>query len=387
MHTLGLPNNMRDIRTSSPSGPTAPDAIDPGRNRNFRHRTTSFKKGKSDLKILTINAEGLRNKRAAFHLLIEEHNADIVCITESKIDSNISSQELFPAQFNVYRKDRDNGGGGVITAVRSNLISTPCPELDADCEIIWVCVHLHNTKPLYIGNFYRPPNKPVDYWTKLEESLDKLPERNSLPFTILTGDFNCPEITWPSSEREDPTPGNHHGNYLLLLCDKFHFKQTTPGPTRTTDRTANLLDLVLTNLPNKIGSCEVQPGISDHDVVATSVISKPQLLKKPKRKVVLANRGDYEQMRKDALEISQSYFTEDPSLCSVQQNYTKLKNALLNSRDANIPSKMARSSNNLPWVTRDIRKHTKKRNKLHKKAKISKLPDDWDFFLEKLVNL
>ena len=46
----------------------------------------------------------------------------------------------------------------------------------------------------------------------------------------------------------------------------------------------------------------------------------------------------------------------------------------------NIPSKMSRPSNSLLWVTKNIRKMIKKRDKLHKKATRSQSPADWENF-------
>ena len=107
----------------------------------------------------------------------------------------------------------------------------------------------------------------------MDESLSKVRTKSTVPFIVLTGDFNCSKTTWPKTDSEMPIAGNHHGNHLLAICDEFHLKQMTKEPTRVTETTESILDLVLTNLPSKISSCEVIPGVSDHDVVLTFVVS------------------------------------------------------------------------------------------------------------------
>jgi len=70
---------------------------------------------KSYLTFLSLNCCSLRSnsKRASFLAIIEEHHPDIVCGCESHLDNTYHASEIFPDAYNVYRKDRVEGGGGV----------------------------------------------------------------------------------------------------------------------------------------------------------------------------------------------------------------------------------------------------------------------------------
>jgi hypothetical protein len=70
-------------------------------------------------------------------LLLDSIKPDIICGTETWIDNSIKDSQIFPPGYNIYRNDRNLNGGGVLLAVRGNLISSPVPELQTDCEIIW----------------------------------------------------------------------------------------------------------------------------------------------------------------------------------------------------------------------------------------------------------
>ena len=72
----------------------------------------------------------------------------------------------------VNRKDNKFGAGGVLIALRSDLIVTPLKELDTSCEVGWIKLEINKSKPLYIGCFYRTPSK--DDINKLHESISKL---------------------------------------------------------------------------------------------------------------------------------------------------------------------------------------------------------------------
>ena len=63
-----------------------------------------------------------------------------MAIQETKIDETISSVELFPdsCPYNVYRKDRNLHGGGVMLLINKELSHMHMKELENDSESVWV---------------------------------------------------------------------------------------------------------------------------------------------------------------------------------------------------------------------------------------------------------
>ena len=80
---------------------------------------------------------------------LDFHQPPIVAIQETKIDSSISTSELFPetCPYNVYRKDRNSKGGGVVLLIHKDISHMPIIELENDSESVWVKVF---TKKLLI---------------------------------------------------------------------------------------------------------------------------------------------------------------------------------------------------------------------------------------------
>ena len=60
---------------------------------------------------------------------------DIIVGCESHLDNSYTSSEIFPAGFNIYRKDRTAGGGGVFLAINDTLATMEEPALDANAEL------------------------------------------------------------------------------------------------------------------------------------------------------------------------------------------------------------------------------------------------------------
>ena len=84
----------------------------------------------------------------------------------------------------------------------------------------------------------------------------------------------------------------------------------------------------------------------------------------------LYQKGDYESMRKDTLEFAkEKYFNGHSDTRSVQENFDLLTSFLIqDSADKHIPSKTSRSVSSIPWITSEIRRKNRRKNKTHAKA-------------------
>ena len=63
-----------------------------------------------------------------------------MAIQETKIDSTITTSEVFPetCMYSVYRKDRNNHGGGVMLFIHRDISHMPIMELENTSESVWV---------------------------------------------------------------------------------------------------------------------------------------------------------------------------------------------------------------------------------------------------------
>ena len=86
------------------------------------------------LKFVSININSIRGKKLELLAFLDFHQPQIVAIQETKIDSSISTSELFPEScpYNVYRKDRTLDGGGVMLLIHKDISHMPITELEND---------------------------------------------------------------------------------------------------------------------------------------------------------------------------------------------------------------------------------------------------------------
>ena len=94
-----------------------------------------------------MNINSLRGKKLDLLAFLDVHNPHIVAVQETKIDSSIATSELFPetCPYNIFRKDRNLHGGGVMLLIHKDIPHMPLSELENDSESVWVKVFANKT--------------------------------------------------------------------------------------------------------------------------------------------------------------------------------------------------------------------------------------------------
>ena len=100
-----------------------------------------------------------------------------MAIQETKIDSSMATSELFPEScpYNIYRKDRNLHGGGVMLLVHKDISHMPITELENNSESVWVKV-LANKTSHYVASWYRQPGGTSEDFQQLlfKDQLDHI---------------------------------------------------------------------------------------------------------------------------------------------------------------------------------------------------------------------
>lgn len=165
----------------------------------------------------------MRNKIAEVEVIIDKYKPDIIFGNESWLNSDILNSEVFPANYTVYRKDRNSKcpGGGVFHR----------PDFDSDYEIIWTQCQLagSNIKSIFFGSFYRSKATDSESLEALQSSLLKMGNILQKNSVILAGDFKAPSINWPNLDSYLTSPSER----LLEMMDERDLKQLVQSsPTR-----------------------------------------------------------------------------------------------------------------------------------------------------------
>ena len=161
----------------------------------------------------------------------------------------------------MFRKDRKKGGRGLIAFISTNIASkkVTAPAYK-HVEVLAIEIKTTCSTILLVG-VYRPPKAAGnDYFSKLEDELSSLCMWAELQkqTVILMGDLNLNRMD--TNKRE--------GKLLIDLEESFNLTCLINSPTRITNVSSTLIDVLLTNRPDYfIKSGTFDPEISDHCLI------------------------------------------------------------------------------------------------------------------------
>lgn len=160
------------------------------------------------LKIIQWNARSAYSNTKSIRQLLDEENFDIAIISETwyKPDYDVRLNG-----FNIIRKDRPGGKGGVAIFVSNKIPFTVIKFQNNFNDKIEVCGILINIngKKLSVMSLYRPPNikaTVTDYVNIFKQMSHSV---------VIGGDFNAHHGLWGSSIN------NHDGSILVDALDYF----------------------------------------------------------------------------------------------------------------------------------------------------------------------
>ena len=159
--------------------------------------------------------------------------------TETWLSESVFDQEILPANYNIYRKDRPSRGGGVLIAVKDTIPVSVVPSNLSNNTPETIAVRLNLRKPIILGCVYLPPCPSDSYMNDTISNLTQIVQSNPTADTIIAGDFNLPNIQWDTLSSTSSSSSAFcvfvFDNSLIQLIDQ---------PTHVK---GNILDLVLSN--------------------------------------------------------------------------------------------------------------------------------------------
>ena len=191
-------------------------------------------------------------------IVLAEYSFDILAINESKIDSSISDNELHIIGNNIFRKDRNRHGGGMILYIRDNIPFSKRIDLTPkDLEKVCIEINRPHSKSVLLNPGYRSRSSDMNLLHEYADFLCKCEVENK--DLIVSGDLNCDV---------EKTLHDKHTQKLQFICSLYQFDQLINEPTRITQTSASLIDLILTNKSENISqSGVVHFGITDHSLI------------------------------------------------------------------------------------------------------------------------
>ena len=221
-----------------------------------------------------------------FQGLVYGNNLDVVAVTETWLhDGYFDGEILSSSLYIIFRKDR---GGGVLLAVKTDLLAYGRPDLVPQNSEILVCGLVSpNSFKITFFLCYRPANCSLfmDYFECL---LANVRETSGRICTV--DDFNMPSINW---EYVVDLSNSTDGIKFCNLIKSQLLTQLVREPTKISHFSESILDLIFCNHPEEIFDVSaVEDFSSDHLAVSVSLLTKLKRLKKSVRTVYNLRKAD-----------------------------------------------------------------------------------------------
>lgn len=155
------------------------------------------------LKVLNVNCQSVGPKKGEFQKLIDSTSTDtgIATVTWLKEGKHhfgeIREVHNFSSCYKLYRKDREDGYGGMFVGVARELASSRAEELETEAESVWVSISLTGNKILLVSGFYRPHENDETRLDQFKSSVARLASYPNAHIWIA-GNLNFPGIDWVS---------------------------------------------------------------------------------------------------------------------------------------------------------------------------------------------
>lgn len=249
----------------------------PTNNCNKSSRPRGRRETTSNIKVAHLNIRSLKNRE---HLILAKETVisnriDIFTISKSWLDGSVPDDEVEFSGYILNRLDRVNKHEGDVCAFvrqeyRAERLSEICYISESGLHQLWLKIQVRNFKSFLVCAAYRPPNAHLECFdSDFRNTLFSALSLN-LPVYIL-GDVNCNLLGL-----QDPP-----AQAFVSFCSCFNLSQVISLPTRITESTESLIDVVLVSNVSLVKEAKVSPSsISDHDlilVVLNMKKSRPKL--------------------------------------------------------------------------------------------------------------
>ena len=294
-------------------------------------------------------------------------NISVLLLTETKLDSTIPNNILtIPGYHLPIRHDRPiNGryGGGCLLYISEKLtFRHQTMKQSQHFEHLWVDI-CSESKSITINCLYRPPNETAadhDLFISTSESILEQLSNHDADVKIVSGDLNFGNCY----STEPILQFKPLDNAASQVFSSFGFTQLIDIPTRFTENTISLIDLVFVQSQDLIDEYGTLPQIADHDGTLLCLNIK-QKVKKPSNKTIY----DYNNMDTDGLiQYIKTYNFENSIFnLPLSEQAQQFTNILQDAFKSFVPTKtICIRPNSIPWCNTYTRLLLRKKNRNYK---------------------
>lgn len=204
-----------------------------------------------------------------------DEDIDVLCVSETWLKKNTNNDLIQIEKYKIFRCDgpnevRGNGGSCIYVKdiynskeIKSNDHAGDRPE---GIEDVWVKIQVNKFKSIIVSSVYKHPNSKSECLEYLEKSLQYNSNQNLTMYVL--GDMN---------------ENMMKRNKLNTIIKKLNLSQLVTKPTRITEESSTLIDILITNKEEAVSACDLGLSVADHLEITCNInLAK----KKPKARII-----------------------------------------------------------------------------------------------------
>jgi len=325
--------------------------------------------------ILYTNAQSLAGKVCELSAIASDLRPDVIALTETWCNSDISSAvlsidgyELLP-DLRMDRKDTGGGrGGGLIVYARSGK-----QVLKIDKTVLSAQMCSFKLDDVTINLVYRPPSAAAESITELADAISDAGSSE-----VFIGDFNLPGIDWVGAGGH----GRGREPHFVEAVGNALMQQMVDFPTQVK---GNILDLVITNIPERIEEIYEMGrlGKSDHVMIVTKIsVGGEDDDEAPPGKDW--RRADWAAMRQ---ELAGGEWLANIRRAGAASAWTIFKEKISELVGRFVPDRRRRNHNRPAWLTQGILREIRRKKRLWKTVRGGQISDEYRQAEKKVKNM
>lgn len=336
------------------------------------------------------NSRGLKTKTSAFYSSCVSCDYDIICLTETWLNSTVHDSELFSDSFIVYRHDRSllnsskSDGGGVLIGVRksinSQLINIPNSD---SIESICVKSSFKNVN-IYLYGLYIPPNSNEQCFKEHMAALMYLSDiLTDTDIIFVIGDFNMSSIEWIVDDDNINVllPTNIPSSYVDIL--DLIMEMGLSQMNHIVNHQNKLLDLFFTNITDDSSVCGSNIPMTKVDVYHPPIeilhtLSQQFLPSTGINYEYNFNKTDFTGLANYLNNIN--WHLEFSNKSCMEQLVEKFYDITFTGFDFFIPKYRKKVNSHPPWFTKELLSIKNRKSKKHKIYLKTKTDNDYQIY-------
>ena len=307
------------------------------------------------------------------------NSIDILALSEMKTDASVHpSLYTLNGFHDPIIKARNRKGGGTAVYVRNHMAFRHLPDLESsEFETCWVKIQV-NKACIVVCSCYLPPNANSEgHDSFLEYLADCIVEAqiHNPDILVVAGDINGGNC-WLAPDAPHHSPVSPFETKLKDVTETLSLTQLIDSATRIQGTTHNLRDIIFINDPQVVIQSGVLPSFSNLDHIpvfaSLAVPSHKPSAQTPTPVYDYANTN-IEQLVNSLAHTDWHTITEK----GVDDAIEELTSTVLNAANKCIPVKLVRKTDSKPWVSSELRREMRKRDRLFHVARKTGHDDDW----------